>query len=386
MSVRVLRVIARLNAGGPAHHVGILSSRLSSRGFETLLVHGRTAPGEAALAGFDERYPTRRLELDVLGPAVDPWADARALRRLAGIERAFRPDIVHTHTAKAGMLGRVVARGSRRRPLVVHTFHGHVLEGYFGPVRNRAYCTIERSLARASDCLIGVSDQTVADLVRLRIAPAAKFRTIPLGLDIDQFLASTPADGRGVRRELGAADDELLLVSLGRLVPIKRLDVALMGFAHAVRRGIRARLAIVGDGARRTELEAQARELGIADRVSFLGARDDIVALTAAADVMVLSSDNEGTPVSLIEGAAAGKPAVATAAGGVAAVVPPGTGRVVPTGDWRAFGDAIADLAASPHERVAMGSAARRHVVSRFRSSRLVEEVDDLYRELLASR
>jgi hypothetical protein len=135
LAVRVLRVIARLNAGGPAHHVGILSSRLAARGFETLLVHGRTPAREAALARFDERYPSRRVEIGELGPAVAPWADARALRRIAGIVRAFRPHIVHTHTAKAGMLGRVAARGSRRRPLVVHTFHGHVLEGSFGPAR-----------------------------------------------------------------------------------------------------------------------------------------------------------------------------------------------------------------------------------------------------------
>jgi glycosyltransferase involved in cell wall biosynthesis len=231
-----------------------------------------------------------------------------------------------------------------------------------------------------------VSDQTVADLVRLQIAPPGKFRVIPIGLDIEELLASTREDGRAVRRALGARDEELLLLSIGRLVPIKRLDVALDGLAHAVGLGVRARLAIAGDGILRAALEAQARALGIADRVHFLGARDDIVALTAAADIMILSSDNEGTPVSLIEGSAAGKPAVATAAGGVPAVVPAGAGVLVQPGDARALGDAIAALAAAPDERLAMGRAARRHVASRFGSGRLVEEVGDLYDELLASR
>jgi glycosyltransferase involved in cell wall biosynthesis len=384
--IRVLRVIARLNAGGPAHHVGVLSSRLDARGFETLLVHGSLPLGEPALAGFDRRYPSRRVSVATLGPEVQPLRDVRALGSLIRIARSFKPEIVHTHTAKAGMLGRVAAMTVRPRPLIVHTFHGHVLEGYFGALETATYRSIERSLASRSDCLIGVSHQTIAELVRLDIAPARKFRKIPLGLDLDDFVQSDPGAGRTVRRELRMEDGELLLVSIGRLVPIKRIDVALMAFARARRLGVRARLAIVGDGPLRATLEQRARELGVDDRVVFLGTRSDIVDLTAAADVMILTSDNEGTPVSLIEGAAAAKPAIATEAGGVPEVVAPGTGILVPAGDWMRFGDAIAELATSPDRRLSMGTAARRHVAARYRSSRLLEDVDDLYRTLLASR
>ena len=382
---RVLRVIARLNAGGPAHHVGILSHGLTEHGFDTVLAHGPVPPGEAMLADFDARYPTRRVEIAGLGPQLDP-RDGRAVRRLIGLIRAFRPHIVHTHTAKAGFAGRLAALASWPRPLVVHTYHGHVLEGYFGGARSRAYRWIEQLLARGSDCLVGVSERTVSDLVRLRIAPRERFVSIPLGLELEPLLQASGQARDRVRRELSVARDEVLLVSIGRLVPIKRIDVALLAVARARRLGAPVRLAIVGDGPLRGMLELQARALELAGAVRFTGTRGDIAAIGAAADAMLLSSDNEGTPVALIEGAAAGKPALATAAGGVPEVVTPATGRLVAPGDWRALGEAIAELAAAPAELAAMGAAARRHVASRYGAARLLEDVDGLYRGLLAGR
>jgi glycosyltransferase involved in cell wall biosynthesis len=208
---------------------------------------------------------------------------------------------------------------------------------------------------------------------------------IPIGLDLDPFLTSTREAGAAFRAEAGAADDETLLTFVGRLVHIKRVDILLRAFARASSRA-RVRLAIVGDGDLRPELERQAHALGIADRVWFAGYREDMVAVAAAADIAVLSSDNEGTPVSLIEAGAAGKPAASTNVGGVPDVVIPDSGQLVPIGDSDALGDAIAALAGDSALAADMGARARAHVAGRFSIERLIDDMDALYQELLARR
>jgi glycosyltransferase involved in cell wall biosynthesis len=385
--VRVLRVITRMNMGGPAYHVSLLSGRLDPGRYETLLVTGAVGPGEASLEDLAERYGARLRVLADLGPTVSPPRDLRALAALVRIVRAFRPDIVHTHTAKAGTVGRLAALlAPGRRPLVVHTYHGHVLEGYFGPRQTAVYRGVERLLARATDCLVGVSEATVRDLVRLRVAPPERIRAIPLGLDLERFAVADDAGRARFRAEVGAGPDDVLLAYLGRLVPIKRVDLLLQAVARARAGGSPVRLAIVGDGTLRPELEALARRLGVAEAVRFLGYRTDLEAIMAATDVGVLASANEGTPVSLIEAAAAGRPAVATAVGGVPEVVREGAGLLVPAGDAEELAAAIATLASDAPLREAMGARAREHVLGRFASERLLEDVDRLYRELLAAR
>src|SRR3954454_17581117 len=194
--IKVMRVIARLNMGGPAHHVGFLSGLLDPARYESLLLHGQVGPGEVSLSSTADRFGVRRETVPGLRPELRPLDDLRALIALVRWVRRFRPDIVHTHTAKAGMLGRLAAvLAGRPRPVIVHTYHGHVLEGYFGPFKNAFYRTLERLLARVSDVLIGVSAATVDDLVRLRIADRSKFRVIPIGLDLEPFAAATAADG-----------------------------------------------------------------------------------------------------------------------------------------------------------------------------------------------
>jgi glycosyltransferase involved in cell wall biosynthesis len=384
--VRVLRVIARMNVGGPAHHVSILGGRADRERYETLLVHGNVGSGEASLADLAHSHGAQTEEIRSMGPKLHPVADAQALWDLIRIVRRFNPDIIDTHTAKAGVLGRIAALVSKRsRPIVVHTYHGHVLEGYFGAMRNRVFRMIERSLGRVTDCLIGVSSATVDDLVRLGVAPPERFRVVPVGLDLDRFVDLPAAQGADLRAQVGARDDEVLLTAVGRLVPIKRVDVLLRALAIARAAGAPVRLAIVGDGDSRPELEVLARDLEISDAVTFLGYRLDTQPVFAATDVAVLSSDNEGTPFSLIEAAAAGRPAIATAVGGVPDVVGADTGILVPRGDPLAFGEAIGRLAADPGLRAAMGARAREHVLSRFTSDRLVRDVDALYRELLAT-
>jgi glycosyltransferase involved in cell wall biosynthesis len=378
-----MRVIARLNMGGPAHHVGFLSGLLDPARYETILFHGEVGAGEAALSSTADRYSVRREIVPGLRPELRPLDDLRALVALVRAVRRFRPEIVHTHTAKAGMLGRLAALSIRPRPIVIHTYHGHVLEGYFGPLLNAFYRTLERGLGLVSNVLIGVSSATVDDLVRLRIAPRSKFRVVPIGLDLEPFLTLSPDDGNEFRNEAGA-NSHVLLTFVGRLVPIKRVDVLLRAVARAA--DPRLRLAIVGDGELRAELEALADELGIRDQVWFAGYRAEMLPVAAASDIAVLSSDNEGTPVSLIEAGAAATVAASTRVGGVADVVTPATGVVVPAGDGDALGDAIAALAADASRREQMGARARAHVRERYSVERLVRDIDELYAELLSAR
>lgn len=385
--VRVLRVIARMNVGGPAYHVSLLSGRLDRERYETLLLTGALGPSEGSFERLAERYGANMRLVPGLRPELDPASDLRALLSLVRTIRRFRPDVVHTHTAKAGALGRLAAFLTPGvRPVIVHTYHGHVLNGYFGRTLNSVYRNIERLLARGSDCLIGVSNATVDELVALRVAPAGKFRAIPIGLELDRLLATTRSDGTAFRAELGIGPEDILAICVGRLVPIKRLDLLIEAVALARATQPRLQLAIIGDGESRTALEEQVSQLGMKEAVRFLGFRDDLTAIAAGGDLAVLSSDNEGTPVALIEASAAGLPAVATAAGGVSDIVRASTGILVGKGDTHAFADALVRLAGDRALRERMGSAAREHVRARYAVERLLEDIDRLYRELLFER
>jgi glycosyltransferase involved in cell wall biosynthesis/2-polyprenyl-3-methyl-5-hydroxy-6-metoxy-1,4-benzoquinol methylase len=385
--VRVLRVIARMNIGGPAYHVSLLSGRLDRERYETLLLTGALGRGEGSFEELAQRYGANRRVVPGLRPELNPLSDLRALVNLMRIIREFRPDVVHTHTAKAGTLGRlaaIITPGAR--PVIVHTYHGHVLTGYFGRALNAVFRFTERILAMKSDRLIGVSDATVKELVGLRVARACKFRTIPIGLDLERLLEVKQSDGDAFRVEVGAGPEDVLAVFVGRLVPIKRVDILIEAVALASAREPRLRVVIVGDGELRGALECRAARLGLDETVRFIGFREDLPSIAAGSDVAVLSSDNEGTPVALIEAAAAGLPAVATAAGGVADIVTGSTGILVAPGDVRAFADALLRLASDRDARERMGFAAREHVRERFAAHRLVSDIESLYQELLAER
>jgi glycosyltransferase involved in cell wall biosynthesis len=338
-------------------------------------VAGRPGPGEGSFEALARRYGADLRPLPSLSPEIDPRADLRALRELRRIVRAYRPHIVHTHTAKAGALGRTAALlAGTSPPVIVHTYHGHVLEGYFGTAVTAGYRAVERGLARFSDRLVGVSQATVDDLVRLGIAPRERFTVIPLGLDLDRFLSLEP------RAEAGEGDAVALYA--GRLVPIKRVDVLLRALARARAGGARLSLAVLGDGELRPDLERLAASLGIAGAVTFLGYREDVVPHLAEADMAVLSSANEGTPVALIEAAAAGRPLVGTRVGGVGDVVAGGAGRLVEDGDEEALAAALAELAGDRALRLSMGARAREHVRERYGSARLVADIERLYEAL----
>jgi glycosyltransferase involved in cell wall biosynthesis len=385
--IRVLRVIARMNIGGPPFHVSLLSGRLDRARFETLLAYGTIGPGEASSEFLAQKEGCFVSVVPGLTPEVRPIADLRALVELVRLIRRYRPHIVHTHTAKAGFLGRLAAvLTPGRRPIVVHTYHGHVLEGYFGRATSAVYRFLEQRLARVSDCLIGVSQATVEDLVRLNVAPRDRFRVVPLGLDLRRFLDPDPHAAAALREGCGTSPGEVLVAYVGRLVPIKRVDLVLRAMADARQSGAQVRLVVVGDGQCRTSLELLADELGIDDAVCFLGYLPDTRTVAAAADIAILSSDNEGTPVWLIEASAAGRPAVATSVGGVPDVVLPGSGVLVERGDHSALAEGVAQLARDPELRAQMGDRARDHVTRSFSIERLLRDIEALYEELLRRR
>jgi glycosyltransferase involved in cell wall biosynthesis len=375
--LKVVRVIARLNVGGPARHATILNDRLRSRGFDTLLVHGTPASFEGSLLQLAVDRQLRCRHIPELGRRVSFLGDARALVKLIILLFREQPDVVHTHTAKAGSLGRIAAalynatRPRRRRALVVHTFHGHVLTGYFGRVINTLVRLIERVLARSTDVIITISERQRADIVqRFAIAPARRVVIVTLGLELDSLARLA---------ERRATAGEIVFGYVGRLTAVKDLPTALQAAAIAMR-SAPSRLVIVGDGELRGDLETLASRLGIRDRVDFTGWEFDLAKVYQSIDCLVLSSLNEGTPVAIIEAMAAGVPVVATAVGGVPDVVTDGrTGALVPPGNPEKLAEAMLLLARDPALRVRLRTAGRAEALRRYGADRLADDVASLY-------
>ena len=384
--IRVLRVIARLNMGGPALHVAYLTAGLADRGYETTLVAGELSRGEESMAFVADRLGVPVVTVSELGREISPLRDAIATVRLARLIREQRPDILHTHTAKAGALGRVAAllAGPGARPLVVHTFHGHVLRGYFGPLRGRVFKLVETLLARSTDALVAVSPQVRDDLVALGVAPREKFAVVRLGIELAARVDG--ADRDAARRLLGVPPERFVVGWIGRMTGVKRTGDVLLALSELRARGVDATLGMVGDGPDRAAVEEQAYRLGIARHCLYLGYQEDVSGWYAALDALVLPSANEGTPVSAIEALATGRPVVATRVGGVPDVVREGEdGFLVEVGDVDALAERLAVLAADPELRTRMGGKARARVLERYAVVRLVDDVDRLYRSLLTA-
>ena len=387
--IRVLRVIARLNMGGPALHVAYLSSGLRSRGYETTLVAGSLALGEESMAGVAGELGVPVVTVPELHREISPLRDLRAVYHVADLIRRQRPDILHTHTAKAGAIGRLAAMlaGDARPPIVVHTFHGHVLRGYFDPVRSTFFRLLERSLARRTTALVAVSPEVRDDLVGLGVAPREKFTVIRLGIELDERVGSG-RNGLGpeTRRVLGVAETRFVVGWIGRMTGVKRTDDVLLAVRGLRERGVDAVLCMVGDGPDRDAVEQRAHDLDIVRHCLFVGYQDEVAPYYAAFDALILPSANEGTPVSAIEALAGGRPVVATRVGGVPDVVRDGIdGYLVEPGDVDAMAARLADLAADPPLRHRMGEAGRASVHERYSVDRLLDDVDRLYRELLAA-
>jgi glycosyltransferase involved in cell wall biosynthesis len=383
---KILRVIARLNMGGPALHVAYLTAGLRERGYDTTLVAGALARGEDSMAFVAEGLGVDVVSIPELGREISPFRDLLATIRLAALIRRERPQILHTHTAKAGTVGRVAAllAGRRRPPIVVHTFHGHVLRGYFGSLRSRFFRLLERWLARHTTALIAVSPQVRDDLVALGVASPEKFTVVRLGIELDERVGAEANGREETRRYLGIPPERFAVGWVGRMTAVKRTEDVLDGFRRLRARGVDATLCLVGDGPDREGLERLAHELGIIKDTLFLGYQEDVGPLYAAFDALVLPSGNEGTPVSVIEALAAGTPVVATRVGGVPDVVRHGEdGFLVEPGESEAFADRLVQLARDPALRERLGAAGRARVLPRYAVERLVDDIDRLYRSLL---
>ncbi|MBL8147296.1 MAG: glycosyltransferase, partial [Anaerolineae bacterium] len=311
-----------------------------------------------------------------------PIRDLSTLWKLYRLLRQLKPDVVATHTAKAGFVGRVAA-WLAGVPVIVHTYHGHVFTGYFSPAKTRLFLLLERFAARLSDAIIALTPGQRDDLVNVyHIAPASKFTVMGYGLDLSAFAAAQRQSG-GFRQAWGVAGDAPLITIVGRLAPVKNHALFLQAAAKVREVLPAARFAIVGDGELRAELEAQVDALGLRDAVFFTGWQKDVVPVYAGSDVLVISSVNEGTPFTVIEAMAAGCPVVSTAVGGVPDFLNHGElGKLVPSGDADALAAALVETVQQPPDAEAL----RALIVERYGIDRLVRDLDALYKGLLEKK
>lgn len=381
--IRVVRIIARLNIGGPAIHSTLLHERLNPARFASTLVTGTEDAGEGNYLELHGRTANVEIIPD-LGREIRPLRDLQTLSRLVSLMRRIKPHVVHTHTAKAGAVGRAAAILAGV-PAIVHTYHGHVLRGYFSPAKTAVYRGIEQSLAWRTDRLLAVTTRVRDELIALGVGKASQYRAVPLGFDLAPLLAAERRRGE-LRAELGMGAAPLIGI-VARLVPIKAHEVFLAA-AAAVRQQVpAARFLIVGDGELRQTLEQQTAALGLTDAVRFLGWRADIDRLYGDIDVVALTSRNEGSPVALIEAMAAGVPVVSTEVGGVADVVEHGvSGLLAPMDDAAGIARHILTLLSDPDLRRTMGQHGRVKVAATYDAGRLVSDIETLYEDLIREK
>jgi glycosyltransferase involved in cell wall biosynthesis len=380
--MKVIHAIARLNVGGAALSVIELAAGQRRLGHDVLVVAGRIPAGEASMEHVAVELDVPYLHLSTLQREVSAVSDIAAARALRRLIRQRRPDVLHTHTSKAGATGRAAAAlAGRARPAVVHTFHGHVLSGYFPPSRERTYRVAERALAHVTDRLIAVSDEVRDDLVRFRIAPREKFAVVPYGFDLDARVRRDAATRARKRHEVGVADDAFVIGWAGRLTEIKR-PLDLVRTAAALDGSV---LVLAGDGELRSGVVALARKLGVDDRVRLLGYVDDMGSWYAAFDALLLTSANEGAPVVAIEAQSAGVPVVATDAGGTRTVVDDDeTGFLVQVGDVDALADRLRQLRDDANLRRRLGTTGAERMRTKFSVDRMVGDVERIYGEILS--
>ena len=385
-AVKVVRIVTRLNIGGVAHHVANLMRGLDRTKYEQQLVCGFEGAGEGSMREhIQAQGVTPILISQLVGNPRLNVSDALAFAHIVRLLRRERPLILHTHTSKAGLLGRLAARLTGV-PIVVHTFHGLVLKGHYGPLKTNVVRTVERWLARFSDRLIAVGDEDKKDLLAYRIAPTHKIDVIPLGLELNHFIDSRKR--RGVlHHELGLDSANKLIGIVGRIAPIKNHRLFFDAMTRVLAAHATAHVVVAGDGDLRPEMERYVREIGIANSVSFLGWRHDLPQVYTDLDVVVISSNNEGTPVSAIEAMAAGRPVVATRVGSLPDVISDGeTGYLVAPGNVEQLASAIERVLRDDETTDCLRRNARESVRHRFAVERLAADIDLLYRGLLVEK
>ncbi|HMJ07481.1 MAG TPA: glycosyltransferase [Pyrinomonadaceae bacterium] len=398
--MKIVRIIARLNVGGPARHVTWLNNELRDAEFQSVLVAGTVPAGEEDMSYLATAAPP--IYIAEMSRELS-WKDAVALYKIYRVLVREKPDIVHTHTAKAGTVGRAAAflyklTRPRRKIKVVHTFHGHVFHSYYSSRKTKLFLAIERTLARfATDKIVTISDQQRKEIHSdFGIGRIEQFETISLGIDLDALLADDE-HRHLMRTEAGAASDDILVGFVGRLTEIKNLSmfirVAELYETRSAKSSPNLRFVIVGDGHLRKKLEAETAALGLSRRLIFLGNRPDIASVYAGFDIVALTSLNEGTPLSLIEAMAANRPFIATSVGGVVDLLGAVSerkekfavherGLAVGSGDAEGFLEGLIYLAENEKLRSSLATTGRLFVEKRYAKERLVADIKNLYRAL----
>lgn len=411
--MKVLRIIARLNVGGPAKHVVWLTAGLANSGCETLLVAGTVPPGEDDMGYFATANGITPLFLPEMTREIS-IRDALTVWKLYRLFLRERPDIVHTHTAKAGTVGRLagllyrwftpaVLVGRPRACKFVHTYHGHIFHSYYGALKTRVFVNIEKVLARlATDRIVVISEQQRQEIHgEFHVGRDRQFVVIPLGLDTQVF-ANSPQRRRQFRDELAAADDDILVGIIGRLTEIKNHELFLRAAAlfkekHVQASAARVRFIVIGDGHLRHELTARARALGLADDVVFAGTRQDPEFFYPALDIVALTSRNEGTPLTLIEAMLNERPVIATAVGGVVDLLGSVVSSAGETGpfavcerglrvqpeDAAGFAAGLGRLIGDAELRNVIAERGRKFIEQHYSKERLLGDIGELYRELV---
>lgn len=395
---RILRIHNRLIIGGPTLNVLNLTKYLQPD-FETLLVVGEKEGHEQDAGEMAEKMGIKPVLIPEMGRSIHPLKDYATYQKLRKIIRDFRPDIVHTHAAKPGAVGRFAAAMSGV-PVIVHTYHGHVFHSYFGRAKTQVFLNIERAMGARSSALIAISEQQKKELAQdFRIAKPNKFKIVPLGFELQRFAAGYGEKRKKFREEFKVSDDEVAIGIIGRLVPVKNHGLFLEGIAHVLKKsGKKIRAFIVGDGETRDEIQAKAAALHIpftkfgesrssSNPLVFTSWRTDIDVINAGLDIICLTSLNEGTPVSLIEAQASNRPIVSTRVGGIQDIVAEGkTALLSDVSDGQRFADNLLKLVEDDNLRSELGKSGSEWVMEKFSVQRLANDFRKLYYELLEAR
>lgn len=384
--IKVLRIINRFNIGGPTFHVTLLTKYLGDE-FETLLVGGVPDEGESDSLHVLREYELEPLVLDELQRNPNFTSDRKAYKKLKQIIREFQPDIVHTHAAKAGALGRRAALKCGV-PIILHTFHGHVFHSYFGSIKTGLFKQIEKGLAKKTTGIIAISEQQKQELAfKHRICKPEKIRVIPLGLDLNKFNSNKEENRLTMRKTLALADGDIAIAIIGRLAPIKDHSFflsAIDALKTITNRSIK--VFIIGDGSERATIEERCACLN--EKYGFFIKMtswiEDVVPVYHAMDIVCLSSKNEGTPVTLIEAQASGVPVVSTDVGGVKEIIKHGdTGFVVARNDKSAYVSYLLSLVEKDELRKAMACKGWDSVGEKYSYPTLIKNITEYYKELM---
>jgi glycosyltransferase involved in cell wall biosynthesis len=389
---RILRIHNRLITGGPSLNALYLTKYLSPQ-FETLLVVGEKEDHEQNAYFLAEQMGITPILIPEMGRSIHPLKDFQAYKKLQKVIKDFKPDIVHTHSAKPGAVGRLAA-SSLNIPAIVHTYHGHVFHSYFGRVKTKLIINAERYLAKKTHALIAISDQQKNELAEdFHIADKAKFKVIPLGFELKKFSENQDEKRKKFREEFNLEDDEIAIGIIGRLVPVKNHSLFLEGINYLLSKtSKKIKAFIIGDGETRLALENRAGQLNIPfsydhnpnASLIFTSWRNDIDVINAGLDIIALTSLNEGTPVSLIEAQAANRPIVSTRVGGIGDIVLENeTALLSDINDITSFRDNLLKLVENDELRNRFNKKGADHVQKKFSVDRLASDMSNLYFELL---